>query len=75
MLTREEWTRGTGTLPVVKEIIWFINGSRMKEGIGAGVCGQYVGRRHSIYVGRYATVFQAEIYAILAYAHEIQFQV
>jgi hypothetical protein len=40
----------------------------------AGVCGQSVGRRLSFSLGRYATMFQAEIYAILACAHEIQFQ-
>ena len=31
-----------------------------------------MGRRLSFSLGRYATVFQAEIYAILACAHEIQ---
>ena len=36
--------------------------------------GQSVGRRLIISLGRYATVFQAEIYATLACAHEIQFQ-
>ena len=46
----------------------------MKEGTGAGVYGQSVGRMLSFSVGRYAPVFQAEIYAILACAHEIQFQ-
>jgi len=74
MLTREEWTRGTGTPNVVKGLVWFTDGSRMKEGTRAAVYGQSVGRRLSISLGRYATVFQAEIYAILACAHEIQFQ-
>jgi len=45
-----------------------------KEGTRAGVYGQSVGRRLSFSLGRYATVFQAEIYAVLACAHEIQFQ-
>ena len=71
MLTREEWTRGTGT-PVVKGLIWFTDGSRMKNGTRPGVYGQSVRRRLSISLGRYATVFQAEIYPILACAHEIQ---
>ena len=73
MLTREDWTKGTGTSPVVKGLIWFTGGSKM-EGTGAGVYGQSVGRRLSFSVGRYATVFQAEIYAILACVQEIQFQ-
>jgi len=74
MLTRKEWTRGTGTPPVVKGLVWFTDGSRMKEGTRATVYGQSVGRRLNISLGRYATVFQVEIYAILACAHEIQFQ-
>jgi len=47
----------------------------MKEGTRAGVYGQSVERRLSISIGRYATVFQAEIYAILACAYEIQLYV
>ena len=72
MLTTEEWTRGTGTPPVVKGLMCFTNGSRIKEETRAGVYEQSVGRRLSISIGRYATVFQAEIYAILDCAHEIQ---
>ena len=69
-MTTEEWTKGPAT-PLVG-LIWFADGSRIKEGTGAGVYGQSVGRRLSISLGRYATVFQAEIYAILACAYEIQ---
>jgi len=72
MLTREDWTKGTGTPPVVKGLILFTDGSKM-EGTGAGVYGQSVVRL-GFSLGRHATVFQAEIYAILACAHEIQFQ-
>jgi hypothetical protein len=74
MLTREEWTKGTGTPPPVKGFIWFTDGSKMKEGTGAGVYGQSVGRRLSFSLGRDATVFQAEIHATLACGYEIQFQ-
>jgi len=74
MLTREDWTKGTGAPPAVKWLIWFTDGSKMREGIRAGVYGQSVGRRLSFSLGRYATVFQAEIYAILACVYEIQFQ-
>jgi hypothetical protein len=74
MLTREDWTKGTGTHSVVKGLVWFTDGSKMKEGTRAGVYGQSVGRRLSFSIGTYATVFQAEIYAILACAHEIQFR-
>jgi len=69
MLTRGEWTRGTGTPHVLKGLIWFTDWSRMKEGTGAGVYGQSMGRRLSISPGRYASVFQAKIYDILACAY------
>ena len=73
MPTRKDWTKGTGTPPVVKGLIWFTDGSKM-EGTGAGVYGQSACRRLCFSWGRYPTVFQAEIYAILACVHEIQFQ-
>ena len=73
MLTREDWTRSSGSLPEIKGLIWYTDGSKM-EGTGAGVFGQSVKRRLSFSLGRYTTVFQAEIYAILACVHEIQFQ-
>jgi hypothetical protein len=39
MLTREDWTKGSGAAPAVKGLVWFTDGSRMMEGTGAGVCG------------------------------------
>jgi len=71
ILTREKWTRGPWT-PVVKGLVGFMDGSRMTEGTGAGVCGQSSGRRLSISMGKYVTVFQAEVFAILACVYEIQ---
>jgi hypothetical protein len=73
LLTREEWTKGTGPPPVVKGLVWYTDGRRMQDGrTGAGVYGQSEGRRLSISLGKYVTVFQAEIYAILACVCEIQ---
>ena len=37
LLTRENWTRGSGAPPEVKGLVWYTDGSRMKEGTGAGV--------------------------------------
>ena len=54
---------------MVKGLIWFTDGSRTVEGTGAGVCEQSVDRRLSISLGKHATVFQAEVYAILASVH------
>jgi ribonuclease HI len=74
MLAREEWTRSPGTPSVIKGLVWYTDGSRTAEGTGAGVCGQSVNRRLSIPLGKHATVFQAEVYAILACTHEIEAQ-
>jgi hypothetical protein len=69
MLTREDWTKGQGDPPEVKGLVWFTDGSKMKGGTGAGIYGQSLRRRLSFSLGKYATVFQAEIHAILACAH------
>jgi ribonuclease HI len=74
MLAREECTRGPGTRPAVKGLIWYTDGSRTAEGTGAGVYRQSVNRRFSTSLGKHATVFQAEVYAILACVHEIETQ-
>jgi len=74
MLIREEWTGGPGTPPAVKVLVWFTDGSRTAEGTGAGVYGQSANRRLSISLGKHGTVFQAEVYAILACVHEIESQ-
>jgi hypothetical protein len=74
MLTRKDWTKGTGA-PVIKGFVWFTYGSRMKGGgTRVGVHGQLVQRGLSFSLGRHATVLQAEIHAILACTYEIQVQ-
>jgi ribonuclease HI len=42
------------------------------EGTGAGVCGQSANRRLSMCLGKHATVFRAEVYAILACVHDTE---
>jgi len=74
MLTIEEWTRGPGTPPVVKGLVWFMAGSRTAEGTRAGFYGQSTNRKLSISLGKHTTVFQAEVYAILACVHKIETQ-
>jgi hypothetical protein len=71
VLTREEWTEGPGTPPSVKRLVWYTYGSRTRRGTIAAVYGQSSGIRLSIYPEKYATVFEAEIYAILACEYEI----
>ena len=74
MLTREDCTKATGAPPAVKGLVWVTDETKMREGTGAGVYGLSVGRRLNFPLGRYATVFQAEIYASFACVYEIQFQ-
>ena len=59
---------------MVKGLVWFTDGSRTAEGTGAGVYGQPVNRRLSFSLGKHATVFQMEVYAILACVHETETQ-
>jgi ribonuclease HI len=71
LLSRKDWTIGMGTPPIVKGQVWFTDGSHMEGRTGAGVYGQSNGRRLSLPLGQYATVFQAKVYTILACAHDI----
>jgi len=71
MVVREEWTRGPRT-PMVKGLVWFTDVSTSVEGTGAGVYGQSVIRRLRIPLGKHATVFQDEVYAILACVHKTE---
>jgi ribonuclease HI len=72
-LTREDWTTSTGTPLISKGHVWFTDGSWMRgRGIVVRVYGQSVRRRLSLSLGRYATVFQVEVFAILACAHDIK---
>ena len=50
MLTIEEWTRGPGTPPVVKGLVWYTDGFRTAEGTGAGFYGQSANRK--LYLSR-----------------------
>jgi hypothetical protein len=51
MLTRKEWTRGLGSPPAVKGLVWFMDGSRTVEGTRAVIYGQSVNRWLSISLG------------------------
>jgi hypothetical protein len=75
MLPREQWTKEPGNSPAVKGVLWYTDGPRTLEEAGASVYGQSLGRRLSISLEKYATVFWAEIYAILACAYKIQMNV
>ena len=74
LLLREVWTETAGVPPAIKGIVWFTDGSRMKAGTGRGVYMQSVGWMFSFSLGRYATVFHADLFAVLACVYEIQSQ-
>jgi ribonuclease HI len=67
----EDWVKGPAAPPEVKGLVWYTDGSKMKGDRG-GVYGQSVERRLSYPLGIYVTVFQAEIYTILACVYETQ---
>jgi hypothetical protein len=71
MLTMEDCIKGNVTHPMIKGHVWFTDGSRMRGGTGAGVYGQSV-KSLRFSLGKYATTFQAEVYAILACVHEMK---
>jgi len=39
ILTREDWTKGNGSLPAAKGLDWVTDGFNMREGTGA-ICGK-----------------------------------
>jgi ribonuclease HI len=57
--------------PVFPEgaLIWFTDGSRANSGMGSGIFGLKPSRSLSFHLGKFATVFQAEVNAILQRAH------
>ncbi|XP_016843264.1 uncharacterized protein LOC107981597 [Nasonia vitripennis] len=65
--TREEWKARRDSLPGTGNA-WYTDGSRAETGTGSGYYCQRDGRGTFFSLGRYATVFQTEIYAILSCA-------
>jgi ribonuclease HI len=51
-------------------LIWFTDGSRADSGTGSGICGLRPNSSLRFPLGKFATVFQTEIYAILQCACE-----
>jgi ribonuclease HI len=59
------------TSPVPEDsLIWFTDGSRMPSGTGSGIFGVRPNRSLGFSLGKFPTVFQTEIYAILQSAFE-----
>ncbi|KAJ8954591.1 hypothetical protein NQ318_003122 [Aromia moschata] len=68
--SRDNWDNINNTI-CQNEIIWFTDGSKIGDKAGAGVYGKTTRTKLSFALGSYASVFQAEIYAILACGMEI----
>ncbi|VEN55699.1 unnamed protein product [Callosobruchus maculatus] len=49
-----------------REIVWYTDGTKTEQGTGAGIFGRRT--RQSIPLGKYASIFQSEVYAILQYS-------
>jgi len=67
-----DWGHWKNKDPVIPEdaLVWFTDGSEANSGTGSGIFGLRPNRSFSFPLGKFATVFQTEIYAILQCAHE-----
>ena len=61
---RDEWM-GNRRSVLLNGDVWFTDGSKTSTGVGAGIYSRQNEIEESISLGKYATVFQAEIVAIL----------
>jgi hypothetical protein len=52
--------------PHERGLIWYSDGSKINKGTGAGLYGYGTRRKFSFSLGKYTTVFQAEMYAFKA---------
>ena len=74
--SREEWRRGQ-TRPPVQAVCCFTDGSRMLGRTGAGYLSQSPGNvdtEVALPLGRYPTVYQAEVFALLSAAVALKAQ-
>jgi ribonuclease HI len=57
--------------PIKADLIWYTDGSKTDQGVGAGIYGDKPRTKINLGLGQYPTVFQAEIVAIEQCAREI----
>jgi hypothetical protein len=72
--TREDWSTECVDLVAPDGLVFFAGGSLCETRAGAGVFSDILNVRESYAAGSHATVFQYEIYAILAYLSTEQYQ-
>jgi ribonuclease HI len=69
IVDRDYWENEEPEFPQ-EGLIWFTDGSKTNSGTGSGIFGQRRKRSLNFPLGKLATVFQTEIYAILQCAYE-----
>jgi hypothetical protein len=67
---KDYWRNKDPVLPM-DALIWFTDGSRTDLGTGSDVCGLKPNKSCSFSLGKFASVFQTEIYAMLLCAYKI----
>jgi hypothetical protein len=69
IIDQDYWRNADSVVPE-DSLVWFTDGSRMPSGMGSGIFGVRPNRSMGFSLGKFATVFQTEIYAILQCAYE-----
>jgi hypothetical protein len=69
IIDAEHWRNKDPSFPE-DVLVWYTDGSRTDSETGAGIQGFRPNRSYCFPLGKYVTVFQTEIYAILQCAHE-----
>jgi hypothetical protein len=69
IMDMDYWRNKDPVLPK-DAFIWFTDGSRTDWGTGTGIYGLKPNRSYSFSVGKFVSIFQTEIYAILLCAYE-----
>ena len=69
MIDWDYWRNNNPVFPG-DALIWFTDGSRSSSGTGSGIFGLRPNRNFSFPLGKFATIFRTEIYAILQCAFE-----
>jgi hypothetical protein len=69
VIDAEYWRNKNPSFPE-DVLVWYTDGSRIDSGTGSGIRGIRPNRGYCFPLGKYATVFQTEIYAILQCAYE-----
>jgi hypothetical protein len=68
IIDKEYWRKKDPEFPE-DVLVWYTDGSRTDSGTGSGIYGSRPNRSYCFPLGKYATVFQTEIYAILQTAY------